>query len=235
MCPRNSQCIHVNGQEDSHSCQCLPGYTGTDCTAVSVQRTGREVETCSAANCSDNGECVLNSEGFTCNCFKDYTGLRCETTQHSHVGADASGFGGGDCTLCVGCSENGWCTETEDSTSCFCKCLVGYVGENCDAVATTTQTDSYYLYATDKFNATSTSMLNTATSSHATDIIVITVTAAFMTKVVSGAVAAPVVTMAAVTVIAVSVSCCWGLRRKKKGEMYVFVALMDTPTLAHFN
>ena len=106
--------------ELSFQLECLPGFSGGECTPV-----------CDSAPCSNSGSCepnVTSAGGFTCTCVGDFTGQTCD------VMID-------DC-LSVSCNS-GSCVDGVWSFTCECE--VGYTGQFCEQQVgrdVTTPTDS---------------------------------------------------------------------------------------------
>ena len=72
-CYNNGTCIEVT--EASYKCNCLPRYTGTNCTVQFLP--------CALNPCQNGGQCVdrydLSKAFFECICKDGYTGNECQT------------------------------------------------------------------------------------------------------------------------------------------------------------
>ena len=136
--------ICVNG-DDGYTCECAPGYTGTDCEI--------EIDECEANPCV-NGDCTDGVDSYTCSCLPGYEGTNCETNTNECApnpcenggictdGIDSyscqcdAGYAGTDCETnideCAGdpCQNGGVCSDgVADYT---CACPAGYAGDNCE-------------------------------------------------------------------------------------------------------
>ncbi|MCA9573917.1 MAG: hypothetical protein H6726_05665 [Sandaracinaceae bacterium] len=108
-------CTHgecVNG-EDSRSCVCAAGYTGTDCE--------EDVDECASANaCSGHGTCTNSVGSFSCACDPGFAGDRCE------VNTD-------DCAA-LNCNTG---TCVDEVQRAYCSCPTGFGGASCDVPSET--------------------------------------------------------------------------------------------------
>ncbi|KAL7844777.1 hypothetical protein SRHO_G00233160 [Serrasalmus rhombeus] len=66
-CENNGTCI--NGK-DRYICECLLGYTGTNCEV--------EVDECESDPCENGATCNDLMGLYTCDCVKGFSGLNCE-------------------------------------------------------------------------------------------------------------------------------------------------------------
>ena len=57
----------ISGQ---YSCECLPGYTGSDC--------GINIDECIPLPCKNSGTCLDLTNGYKCHCHPGFTGPKCE-------------------------------------------------------------------------------------------------------------------------------------------------------------
>ena len=129
----------------SYTCNCNPGYTGTDCELVdycggvicnnngicqnvnntytclcAAGFTGsdcRLTDYCLGVNCSDRGSCQNEDSSYTCDCNPGYTGVLCEDID--------------DC-IGVNCSGNGQCVDGVSNFTCLCE--FGFTGDLCSVV-----------------------------------------------------------------------------------------------------
>ncbi|XP_024124833.1 cadherin EGF LAG seven-pass G-type receptor 2 [Oryzias melastigma] len=136
-CPANSYCDDL---WDSHSCTCLSGYFGTNCTDV-----------CSLNPCEHEAACSRkpgSSRGYKCDCPRNYFGQYCEKKTdlpcprgwwgHKTCGpcncATVKGFDS-DCNKTTGecrCKDNHYRPEGSD-TCLLCDCYpVGSFSRTCD-------------------------------------------------------------------------------------------------------
>uniref|UniRef100_A0A3P9M048 Cadherin EGF LAG seven-pass G-type receptor 2 n=1 Tax=Oryzias latipes TaxID=8090 RepID=A0A3P9M048_ORYLA len=154
-CPANSYCDDL---WDGHSCTCLSGYFGTNCTDV-----------CSLNPCEHEAACSRkpgSPRGYKCDCPRNYFGQYCEKKTdlpcprgwwgHKTCGpcncATAKGFdsdcnkttgecrckdnhyrpeGSDTCLLCD-CYPVGSFSRTCDRESGQCQCKAGVIGRQCD-------------------------------------------------------------------------------------------------------
>ncbi|MDI3290426.1 FG-GAP-like repeat-containing protein [Polyangium sp. 15x6] len=131
---------------DSYTCQCAPGFTGTNCET--------NVDGCTPNPCQNGGTCTDGVDGYTCQCAPGFTGTNCETNvddctpnpcQNGGTCTDgvegytcqcAPGYTGTNCETNVdGCTPNpcqngGTCTDSVDGYTC--QCAPGYTGTNCE-------------------------------------------------------------------------------------------------------
>ncbi|XP_013383226.1 sushi, von Willebrand factor type A, EGF and pentraxin domain-containing protein 1 [Lingula anatina] len=103
-CQNRGQCQSL---KIGYTCQCLPGYTGTDCET--------EIDECQSRPCQNNGTCQDFLNYFKCTCLEGFTGESCETNID-------------DCQNAP-CWHGGLCTDLINSYKCSCK--AGYTGQNC--------------------------------------------------------------------------------------------------------
>ena len=72
-CRNNGTCIDVT--ESSYRCNCLPWYTGRNCTV--------QFQPCYSSPCKNGGQCVnryaSSSAWFECVCKDGFTGKKCQT------------------------------------------------------------------------------------------------------------------------------------------------------------
>ncbi|MDI1432520.1 FG-GAP-like repeat-containing protein [Polyangium sorediatum] len=131
---------------DSYTCQCAPGFTGTNCET--------NVDGCTPNPCQNGGTCTDSADGYTCACAPGFTGANCETNVDDCTpnpcenggtctdGVDgytcqcAPDFTGPNCETNVdGCTPNpcqngGTCTDSVDGYTC--QCPTGFTGTNCE-------------------------------------------------------------------------------------------------------
>uniref|UniRef100_H3DAY8 Cadherin EGF LAG seven-pass G-type receptor 2 n=1 Tax=Tetraodon nigroviridis TaxID=99883 RepID=H3DAY8_TETNG len=155
-CPANSYC---RDDWDSHSCTCLTGFYGNNCT-----------DACSLNPCEHESVCtrrLSSSRGYTCDCSRNYFGHYCEKNRtdlpcprgqwgHKTCGPcncqTDKGFdfdcnktsgecrckdnhyrpeGSGGCLLCD-CYPLGSFSRACDRDSGQCQCKPGVIGRQCD-------------------------------------------------------------------------------------------------------
>jgi hypothetical protein len=155
--PVTSACIStpcLNGGScidgvNSHSCLCLPGFTGDNCQT--------NINECSSYPCH-NGICFDHVNGYTCLCDDGYTGVNCQTEicatiknsclnggqiycEYGLISYNCicpTGFTGSMCEtnvdecmdVPVPCLNGGRCIDGVNSYSC--SCLPGFTGDICD-------------------------------------------------------------------------------------------------------
>ncbi len=105
-CPQNS-----NSTED-FVCECLPGYTGGDCS--------EEIDECSPNPCQNNGNCTDFLNGYNCACDADYTGTNCDANIIDDCDPNP-------------CQNGGDCVDMLSGYNCTCS--GGYTGLNCSMSA----------------------------------------------------------------------------------------------------
>ena len=105
----------INQNNGSYTCQCTPGFTGTNCT----------IANCS---CLNNGTCSEISGNIVCTCQPNFTGKRCETCQPNFTGKRCDtcqpNFTGEKCETCI--IKNCQTCSTETTNECV-TCNSGYV------------------------------------------------------------------------------------------------------------
>ncbi|PIK46066.1 putative neurogenic locus Notch protein-like [Apostichopus japonicus] len=144
-CRNGGNC--VVGDDSSYQCQCVNGWTGTNCA--------EDLDECSSSPCV-NGFCLNEGNMFRCICPVVFTGTLCESLIEDSCSSDPC-RNGGNCVVgddssyqcqCV----NGWTGTNcaEDSNDCSsnpclngatcidgvqrytCVCMAGYLGTNCE-------------------------------------------------------------------------------------------------------
>ena len=104
-CQNNGTCNNTN---DSFTCDCQPGYTGTTCEQV--------IDHCDPDPCLNGGTCTSDLFGYACACPTGYTGTNCETLIDNCAGQP--------------CQNDGVCVNHVGSYSC--DCAIGWTGANCE-------------------------------------------------------------------------------------------------------
>ena len=104
-----SSCPSNSNSTDSFECECLPGFTGGDCST--------DIDECSPNPCLNSGNCTDDINGFSCECDLGYTGMTCSEPI-------------GDCGNDSNCENGGMCMR---NTSGFfaCQCPNGFSGSLC--------------------------------------------------------------------------------------------------------
>jgi hypothetical protein len=144
----------------------LPTHAGDQCVMQisPLPHQGYNVDACTSAVCSYNGECIeLDGSSFHCNCFDSFTGPQCEVALEptnctglnctvNEAGCSGNdcqcvpGYTGKTCEIQMDCSEINYCENgdcVEENGYFLCKCDYGYDGRSCSDVATTMQTNLY--------------------------------------------------------------------------------------------
>ena len=125
----NGDCFVQSGEP---TCQCVPNFTGPDCS----------IPICSPA-CVNGGTCIENeNEDLVCDCPEGFSGVSCEINA-----CDLITCVNGNCIIDDGegvceCNEGfeGDSCETQSCTCVFgscdenmqCQCPVGFTGDNCE-------------------------------------------------------------------------------------------------------
>ena len=91
----------------SYTCNCNPGYTGTNCELV---------DNCLGVICSGNGVCQNGVDTYTCECTTGFTGTNCEIGINECQGEN--------------CDDHGTCQDLVNDFICLCD--PGYTGRNCE-------------------------------------------------------------------------------------------------------
>uniref|UniRef100_A0A8C4EAC9 Cadherin EGF LAG seven-pass G-type receptor 2 n=1 Tax=Dicentrarchus labrax TaxID=13489 RepID=A0A8C4EAC9_DICLA len=107
-CPVNSYC---SDDWDSHSCTCLAGFFGTNCTDV-----------CSLNPCEHESACtrkLSSSRGYTCDCPKNYFGHYCE--KKTDLPCPRGWWGHKTCGPCNCQTDKGFDSDC-NKTSGECRC-----------------------------------------------------------------------------------------------------------------
>lgn len=109
-CQNGGTCFNTG--QGSYTCNCSPGFMGTDCDIP--------ISDCEKNPCMNGATChdIDHGDGatsFRCECFKGWVGRHCETKT-------------------VTCAEkpcvHGQCTDSEQGFKCACP--AGYAGTNCE-------------------------------------------------------------------------------------------------------
>lgn len=110
-CTNHRPCLNggtcFNTGEGLYTCQCPPGFTGSECQ--------NETSDCSTNPCQNGGTCFEMTKGYKCECHKGWIGKHCEEKT-------------------VICAEkpchHGTCKDTKLGFKCDCP--LGYSGRNCE-------------------------------------------------------------------------------------------------------
>ncbi len=89
------------------SCQCVPGYSGTQCQT--------QINECASTPCMNSGVCTDYLNSYSCTCANGFTGVRCQT----NINECAS----------TPCLNGATCVDAINSFTC--KCAPGYSGIWC--------------------------------------------------------------------------------------------------------
>lgn len=144
-CKNGATCF--NTAPGSYSCQCPPGFSGTNCEIIN--------DTCATTPCRNGGTCLdTGDDNFVCQCPSGYTGQYCEISGQSCIdrpcvnGASCidtatgyrcechAGYEGTNCERPVNecesdpCLNGGSCVDEHDGFQCVCP--VGYTGQRCE-------------------------------------------------------------------------------------------------------
>uniref|UniRef100_A0A673XJJ7 Cadherin, EGF LAG seven-pass G-type receptor 2 n=1 Tax=Salmo trutta TaxID=8032 RepID=A0A673XJJ7_SALTR len=116
-CPSNSYC---SDDWDSHSCTCLTGYYGDNCTDV-----------CALNPCEHQSACtrkVSSSRGYTCDCPSNYFGQYCE--KKTDLPCPRGWWGHKTCGPCECQTDKGFDADC-NKTSGECRCKGRWVKLHC--------------------------------------------------------------------------------------------------------
>ncbi|KAF8366147.1 hypothetical protein PRIPAC_83976 [Pristionchus pacificus] len=134
-------------QNNSFSCVCAPGWTGSDCNTAN--------NPCSSLYCKNGGQCTPTADkSFAyCVCPKGYSssdcsvkdqcfftpcqnGGTCSSTSNSYTCQCDSAYAGTNCEIYLACSsspcKHGTCTNSGTSGQYTCACIAGWTGGDCD-------------------------------------------------------------------------------------------------------
>jgi Notch-like protein len=141
-CLNGAACTSGN---PGYTCQCAPGFTGTNCEI--------DINDCAGNPCHNGGACVDGVNSYTCNCAPGFTGAQCQIDinecapapcQNGGTCADQvngylctcpAGFSGTNCQVniddCAGnpCQNGGSCADGVNSYTCSCP--AGFTGAQC--------------------------------------------------------------------------------------------------------
>nr|XP_034328673.1 zinc metalloproteinase dpy-31-like isoform X2 [Crassostrea gigas] len=105
-CRNNGDCTNVG--ESAYTCQCKPGFHGTNCDS-------KTTETCEPNPCHNGGSCFIEgTDAFECFCDFDFTGRRCENKLQSFCDSSPC-FNGGQC---IPGTEVCYCTDNWTGKLC---------------------------------------------------------------------------------------------------------------------
>lgn len=160
-CPENANCVNpctsstcINGgtchplksNSDLYTCQCPPGYNGTNCEL--------DINECDQKNICAHGICVNHPGTYKCYCEPGYTGLlcdldideclsqpcqnsaRCLNKVNDYECRCAPGFDGKNCSNDIDecadkpCHKGSTCVNLVANYSCIC--IPGMTGRTCD-------------------------------------------------------------------------------------------------------
>lgn len=143
-CQNGGTCFNTG--QGSYTCQCPPGYTGTDCET--------RISDCAATPCLNGGVCHDEKHsGYRCECPKGWIGAHCEketvtcaekpcmhgTCRDTNLGFKCecpAGYSGTACEVQVDecnpspCENGGTCYNKGDTFKC--QCPSGYSGHKCE-------------------------------------------------------------------------------------------------------
>ncbi|XP_055620762.1 neurogenic locus protein delta isoform X2 [Toxorhynchites rutilus septentrionalis] len=146
--PCHNEGICFNTGQGSYTCECPPGYTGTDCET--------RISDCAATPCYNGGICHDEKGvhgGYRCECQKGWIGTHCEketitcaekpcvhgTCIDTNLGFKCecpTRYSGTTCETQIDeckpdpCENGGICSSNTDTFQC--RCLSGYSGNKCE-------------------------------------------------------------------------------------------------------
>lgn len=151
-CRNNGTCFNTG--QGSYTCNCPPGFTGTDCEHSIPGFHSLSPTSCLEDPCYNGGTCLDNGQ---CACLPRFSGLQCENrvsecasnpcrnngtcSERNKFGYECScqkGFTGPDCEINVNdckpgaCLNGGTCVDLLNGYKCAC--IPGFVGESCEQI-----------------------------------------------------------------------------------------------------
>lgn len=123
-CKNGGTCKPSGNPATSYTCSCPTGYIGINC---------EEISHCEVNPCRYGGECRPAGTGtqWECVCKHGYSGPKCEVQ-------------GTPCSP-TPCKNGGTCIPAKhgEDTPYTCNCPTGYIGENCEVITCTFETDKW--------------------------------------------------------------------------------------------
>ncbi|XP_014677474.1 PREDICTED: transmembrane cell adhesion receptor mua-3-like [Priapulus caudatus] len=111
-CSANAVCVNSHG---GYSCVCRPGFF--DASPELTTAPGRVCYDCLASQCSNNGDCQVNTNGRRfCSCFAGWTGPRCDIREAPPTTITAC-RNARDCNV----ANNEICGFVGGATICLCR------------------------------------------------------------------------------------------------------------------
>ncbi len=107
---RSGHNLNVQEFSDLYSCQCAPGYTGSNCD--------QNIDECLGVECQNGGSCVDMVNAFKCECASGFTGPNCEEDIYIN-----------EC-LSFRCQNGGVCINVVNAFECICP--TGFSGDFCE-------------------------------------------------------------------------------------------------------
>ena len=107
-----SVCPDTANATANFSCECLPGYTGEDCSV--------NIDECASNPCGENGNCTDAVNGFICDCEVGFTGETCSMS-----------IGDMEFECDLDCENGGKCVQDGERT--YCLCSGGFTGSFCQS------------------------------------------------------------------------------------------------------
>ncbi len=123
-CQHGGTCSSLSSPSSSYSCECPPGYTGTNCEV--------NVDDCVSEPCINGGSCEDGVGGYVCQCSEGITGENCEIRcPEGYEGEFCETRGAQSCSA-ASCENGGSCVET--SRGGFnCLCPSTHTGSRCES------------------------------------------------------------------------------------------------------
>ncbi|KAK3739922.1 hypothetical protein QZH41_004933 [Actinostola sp. cb2023] len=120
-CSSKNMTCRVNFVDDTHRCECKPGFTGESCeirdwALDNGSVTSRDINECVSSPCANGGSCKDQVNGYKCACVTGFEGKNCEININECVSSP--------------CANGGSCEDQVNGYKCACVTL--FEGKNCE-------------------------------------------------------------------------------------------------------